>query len=96
MLATTGIRRNPDIIPAEAVGERVLLNADTWTYLGLDPVADWLWQQLEEPRRLDWLQQAAAAHFDGPLDTIGADVADFVRHLADRGFVLLDPVPAVN
>jgi len=85
------VRRNPDIIAAEAMGEMVMLDLAAWEYLSFNRTATWLWECLDEPRSLGWLVAAAEARFNGAAAAMRADLEAFLDFLLDRGLVLAEP-----
>ena len=90
MQSATRLKRSPDVIAAEALGNAVLLNVTTWTYVNFNETASWLWNCLDEPRTVGWLSAAAEEKFDGAPDDIAQDIHDFVRDLSEKGIILTE------
>ena len=88
MSPETRIRRNPEVIAAEALGESVLLNPQTWTYLSFNETATWVWRLLEQPRSLEWLVCAAQDKYRAAPQEIQEDLGEFLETAAEEGFLL--------
>ena len=84
------LRRNPDIIAAEAMGEKVMLDLAAWEYLSFNPTATWLWERLDEPRTLAWLVAAAQDTFNGAAATMRSDLEDFLEFLLRKRLILAE------
>lgn len=57
---------SPDVLFREVDGEAVLLNLDSETYFGLDPVGTRMWQVLTESPSLDDARTTLLAEYNMP------------------------------
>lgn len=71
-------------------GEAVVLETESGTYFGLNEVATFCWEELDEPRTLEALCDAVVEEFDVDRETCEADVEALVEDLAERGLVDLE------
>lgn len=71
----------------ELGGEAVVLNLDTGTYYGLDPVGTRAWQLLQKPRSLAELRDHIVDEFDVAPERCEADLVSFVASLSAHGLV---------
>ena len=90
MQSATRLKRSPDVIAAEALGNAVLLNVTTWTYVNFNETGSWLWNCLDEPRTFGWLSAAAEEKFAGAPGDIAQDIQDFLRDLSEKGIILTE------
>jgi hypothetical protein len=82
------MNRSEKVLAAEAAGDSILLDTESWTYLSLNRTGAWVWEQLAEKRSMTWLIDAARKHFDAPVEVIEADVRRFIADLVARKFVV--------
>jgi hypothetical protein len=80
-------QRVETLVVAPIENELVLLDVDNGNYYGLDPVASWIWERLEEPQGVALLAQAVTERFDVDLDTATRDLLAFLTELADQAMV---------
>ena len=83
------VRVAEDVVFRELDGEAVILNLETGTYFGLDPVGTRIWQFCQEHSSLRSVWQAMQDEFDAPAETLQADLLAFVDQLSSRGLVTL-------
>lgn len=76
-----------DHASCELGGEAVVLNLDTGTYYGLDPVGTRAWQLLQQPRSLAELRDLIVDEFDVAPERCEADLLSFVASLTAHGLV---------
>ncbi len=89
-LASTA-RISDDVVFRELEGEAVLLNLQSGTYFGLDPVGTRIWQLIEQHGALGAVRDAMLEEFDVDSDAAAHDLLDLVRALAARGLVEIAP-----
>jgi hypothetical protein len=67
--------------------EEVLLDVDRSVYVGFDVIASRIWRRLAEPVIVGDLVSELVEAYDGPPETIQADVLALVNDLAAQGLV---------
>jgi hypothetical protein len=72
-------------------GEAVILAVDTKVMHGLNAVGSRVWELVDGCRGLDEIVETIVAEFAVEPERARADVAAFLRQLADRGLVNLRP-----
>jgi hypothetical protein len=77
----------PSAICERVDDSAVLLHADTGDYFELDPVALFVWQNLDGQRDGHALADAVAAHFRVSIETASADLAPFLKQLLEARLV---------
>jgi hypothetical protein len=82
------MNRSDKVLAAEAAGDSILLDTESWTYLSLNRTGAWVWEQLAQERSTTWLIDAARDRFDAPVGVIEADVREFIADLVARRFVV--------
>ena len=81
--------RVPAHVMARQLGEDcVMLDLESGTYYGLDPVGARVWQLLGEGATLAQVCDALEREYDAPRATIEADVTRLARELAANGLVV--------
>lgn len=83
----TTIQAAPNQISCDLGGEAAILNLDTGTYYGLDPVGAAIWNLLREPRTLATVRDAVLAEFDVEPDRCERDLFALVEQLAATGLI---------
>lgn len=56
----------------------------------LSPVAGFIWQQLQEPRRMDEILQAVTTEFEVDADEAGRDIPEFLSELSKHHFLCVE------
>jgi hypothetical protein len=80
--------RVPPHVMARLVGEDcVMLNLESGTYFGLDPVGARMWDLLADGKSLGEACDALAGEFDASRSQIEADLAQLVTELAAHGLI---------
>lgn len=82
--AETTLRRTERAVHGDLPEETVLLDVDAGTAVRLNPAGAWIWEQLEQPRRVDELASGLAAHFEIDEARAFGDVVAFAREMARR------------
>ena len=88
------ISRRDDWLAAKIGDELVMMSAKNGKYVGLSAIGARVWEMIEQPRDLDALCADLEQEFDVEPDRCRADVAAFLKELAQHGAVSLDPPPA--
>ena len=91
MSLATRIRRNHDVIAAGVAEQTILLNPKDWTYAHFNETAARIWEALDEPQPVESLVAALMRDYEVDRSTCEAEVADFVRDMAARGFIIIEP-----
>lgn len=81
------VRIPDDVVFRELAGEAVILNLDSSTYFGLDPVGTRIWQLCEIHGSLRAVWEAMQEEFDASGDTLRSDLLTFVDELSAKGLV---------
>jgi len=86
------IIRNKDIIQREIAGEALLIpvHGDAVTdqrVFSLNPVGQFIWEQLEKPMEPVELAQAIVEHFNVDLAQAEEDVDAFIEQMQERHLV---------
>ncbi len=81
----TLIRQHPDQIAAEADGEVLMMHIESGNYFGLNEVASFIWNQLDEPRSIAELCAAIQTEFEVDEALCQADAMDFLQGMIDDG-----------
>ncbi len=84
------VSRNDEMMSAPVDREIVFLNRSTDSYIALDEVGRKIWDLLDRPRRIEELIGVLCSEFDGPRETIAADVVAFLQELDGEGIVRID------
>lgn len=69
--------------------EAVILDLNQSTYFGTDRVGTFIWQQLQEPVRVDQICEAVEGRYDVEPDRCEQDVLRFLGELAEEGLILV-------
>ncbi|MCC7278936.1 MAG: PqqD family protein [Chromatiaceae bacterium] len=85
----TLIRQHPDQIAAEADGEVLMMHIESGNYFGLNEVASFIWNQLDEPRSIAELCAAIQTEFEVDETRCQADAMDFLQGMIDDGLAQL-------
>ena len=92
MQADDTICASDDVVAREVAGEQVLLNLETGTYFGLNPVGAHVWQALERgPASIAALVDAVVSEFDAERDVVEEDLLALAADLVDNGLVTHQP-----
>jgi hypothetical protein len=95
MTLDTQIRQHPDQIAAEADGEVLMMHVESGNYFGLNEVASFIWNRLDEPKTVAELCTLVQAEFDVDEERCVADVLGFLGGMITDGLILVvSPVEA--
>jgi hypothetical protein len=98
-LATTTIGPNSvlaadtEVVSCELGGGAALLDLRSSTYYNVNAVGAYLWDQLQQPRKVADLEEAVMARYDIDSETCRRDVAVLVQQLADAKLVKVTDAP---
>jgi hypothetical protein len=82
--ADTTLRRTDRTVHGDLPEETVLLDVDAGIAVRLNPAGAWIWEQLEQPRRVSELASGMAARFEIDEGRALGDVVAFAREMARR------------
>jgi hypothetical protein len=82
--AGTTLQRTARAVHGALPEETVLLDVDSGTALRLNPTGAWLWERLEEPRRVEELARGLAERFGVEEPRAIGDVIAFAREMTRR------------
>jgi hypothetical protein len=82
--AGTTLRRTDRAVHGKLPEETVLLDIEAETALRLNATGAWIWDQLEQPRRVDELAGGLAERFSIDQTRALDDVIAFAREMARR------------
>lgn len=83
----TLIRQHPEQIAAEADGEVLMMHIESGNYFGLNEVASFIWNQLEQPRRISEVCAAVLSEFDVDEARCQTDALAFLQGMIDDELV---------
>jgi hypothetical protein len=86
----TTLRRSERAVHGELPEETVLLDVENGVAVRLNPTGAWLWERLEEPRRIDELARGLAEHFEIDEGRALDDTVAFAREMMRRGLLEID------
>jgi hypothetical protein len=84
------VRIPPNVVCRAFAHETVVLNLETGTYHGLDPVGAKILDALERSASVGEAAAEIAATYQRPLSEIEQDVCDFCAELSKRGLISID------
>jgi hypothetical protein len=79
-------------VMARVVGnESVLLNLETGTYFGLDPIGSRVWQLLEQNLELEEIKQRLLAEYEVTATKLDVDLQSLLLDLQAQGLITVGP-----
>ena len=84
---TTQVVRPADSIFADSGGEIVMMNLETSSYYGLDPVGSRVWELLAEPTTAAEIAAKLQEEYDVDEETSQRDVMALLQDLVDEKLV---------
>jgi hypothetical protein len=83
------VRVPEGVVFRELDGETVILNLESGTYFGLDPIGTRIWQLCQERGSLRSVLAAMLEEFDASADVIQSDILALVDELSAQGLIAL-------
>ena len=80
---------NDDVVSRELEGEAVILNLESRTYFGLDPVGTRIWSVLQEDGSLRRAFEVVLQEYDVAPERLESDILRLVKQLCAKGLVSL-------
>ncbi|MBI3088630.1 MAG: PqqD family protein [Candidatus Omnitrophica bacterium] len=81
------VRIPKHVLFQDLAGETILLNLETGTYFGLDPLGTRIWRLLQERRSLKTVHEAILDEYEIDASPLEADLLRLVRELARHGLI---------
>ena len=81
------LRRKDECVGVEFEDGQIMLDVEAGKYFEMNPVAGWVWDQLEDGCSFADLCQQAVASFDVTADECRRDLTDLLADLETRGLV---------
>lgn len=89
IIASTTVVAADNALSTAIDGETVILQQEAGEYYGLNEVATFIWELLEEPRTVDEICEAVTAEYDVTYERCEADVTMMLTELAEKELVTL-------
>lgn len=87
MLTQKKLQISEEVLYEKIGEEMVLLNLETGTYFGLNPVGSRMWELLAVTGEPETIVQTLCEEFDVAVDILERDLADLVRELNDKKLI---------
>ena len=84
---TTVLKSSNNVVGCEVEGEMVLLDLQSGTYFGLNPVGAEIWGQITQGKSLNEIQQYLLSRYDVGAELCQTEVFALVSKLTERGLV---------
>jgi Coenzyme PQQ synthesis protein D (PqqD) len=88
--AGSTLQRTDRAVHGDLPEETVLLDVDAGTAVRLNSTGAWIWEQLEQPRRVSELASGLAQRFEIDEGRALDDVIAFAREMARRELLVAD------
>jgi len=85
---------NVDLVSANLDGEVVILGFQSGSYYGLDRVGVFVWDLLQEPRKVSEIRDAIFEEYDVELAQCERDLLALLIELADKQLIDIKNEPA--
>lgn len=83
----------PEQISSDLGGEVVILHLKKGVYYGLDEVGARIWELIQEPRTVGYVQEVLMAEYDVEAECCERDLLDILKHLASEDLITVDNGP---
>lgn len=90
---STTIKKSDASLATTIDGEAVILETESGVYFGLNEVATYIWELLDEPRDLEELCEAVLSEYDVSRERCERDLQEVLRDLEGRGLVEFEDRP---
>lgn len=84
------LRRTPNLLATEVEGGLMMMNVERGEYYGLNPIAQDIWNRLEQPVAAGVLIERLVDSYDGDAQDITRDATAFLEQLLERGLILVE------
>jgi hypothetical protein len=82
---TSLVAAKENLLFCELQDEMVLLDVESGTYFGIDPVGVLIWNSIQTPVTLGYVRDAVMGEFDVDQEQCERDVISFVDNLVKQG-----------
>ena len=83
------VQISSEVLFQEVAGEIVLLDLESESYFGLDPVGSRIWTLLQAGRKVGEVVDEILREFDVDRKTVEADMAELLERLSEAGLIQL-------
>ena len=85
-------KKNGDIVTRRIAGDLFLIPirgklAEMQRIFVLNPVSEWIWQELDGQKRLDEIRQSVVAKFDVEEKKADSDIREFIAELLEANLI---------
>jgi hypothetical protein len=87
LLTNSSVTAKANAVGCEIEGEMVLLDLDSDTYFGLNPVGADIWNFIREEKSLDEIQTYLLSRYNVPRERCEEEVRGLLVALAARGLI---------
>jgi hypothetical protein len=74
-------------LSADLGGEFVILGVSDGLYYGLDGTGARIWELIQEPRSIRFLEETISKEFEIDSNTCAGDIQSFLNDLSERSFI---------
>lgn len=86
-VASTILRRNPQLLSVEMDGDLVMMSIETGNYFGVSGIGPVIWEFLETPKSFAQVVNEICDKFEVEPDKASEDLVQFAAKLADNGMI---------
>ncbi len=90
------VQRTEHQVSTEIDGETVLLQFSSGKYFSLNPVGNFVWSLLEEPRKVDSICQELVQEYEVDVEQCQLDVLALLNELRAADLVSIATSPAIE
>jgi coenzyme PQQ biosynthesis protein PqqD len=83
------LRHRERVLTQRAADSLVLLDVDGGEYFALDEVSGRVWDLCDGLRDVATIIAAVSAEYDAPVETIRADVQEFLQEMVDESLLVV-------
>ncbi len=80
---------NPEILSSQIDDEVVLLNIEIGKYIGLNPIASIIWEQLKEPIQISSLTNQLTKEYDVPPSECEEDTLELLQKMLESQLITI-------
>ena len=79
---------SPSVVSRQVGEETMIMDLQSGTYFGLDPIGARVWQAIENGEDCANLGDALAEEYDAPPERIGEDIAALIAILSEQKLII--------
>lgn len=87
MNTETVVQVSADQVSCDLAGEAAILNLESGTYYGLDPIGARIWNLIQEPRTVASIRDAIVAEYNVTPEQCERDLFDLLEKLEAEGLI---------